>query len=108
MDIYKINTIIIINLVLEIILKGYDKTSSDLEENYREELVVSQYIQPEISYSKKGYEWIEKIFDAIYNKSAIEIKYQKLNKEPELKIISPQLPCCFTLPFKALVKFSAC
>ena len=79
------------NAAMSKILKGYDKTSSDLEENYREELVVSQYIQPEISYSKKGYEWIEKIFDATYNKSAIEIKYQKLNKEPELKIISPYL-----------------
>jgi predicted DNA-binding transcriptional regulator YafY len=79
------------NAAMSKILKGYDKTSSNLEENYREELVVAQYIQPEISYSKKGYEWIERIFDSIYNKSAIEIKYQKINKEPEIKVISPYL-----------------
>jgi predicted DNA-binding transcriptional regulator YafY len=73
------------------ILKGFDRTSDNLEENYREELVVTQYIQPEISHSKKGYEWIEKIFDSIYNKTSIEINYQKPNKDAEYKVISPYL-----------------
>lgn len=79
------------NSAMSKILKGYDKTAENIEDSYKENLVVTQYIQPEISHSKKGYEWIEKIFDAIYNKTAIEIKYQKLNKDPEHKIISPYL-----------------
>jgi predicted DNA-binding transcriptional regulator YafY len=73
------------------ILKGYDKTSDTIEDSYREQLVVTQYIQPEISHSKKGYEWIEKIFDSIFNKTSITVVYQKPNKEAEIKIISPYL-----------------
>ena len=73
------------------ILKGYDKTSDTIEDSYREKLVVTQYIQPEISHSKKGYEWIENIFDSIFNKTSISVVYQKPNKEPEIKIISPCL-----------------
>lgn len=79
------------NSAMSKILKGFDKTSDTLEESYREELVATQFIQPEISHSKKGYEWIEKIFDSIYNKSVIEINYQKPNKEVETKVISPYL-----------------
>jgi|688.fasta_scaffold113539_2 predicted DNA-binding transcriptional regulator YafY len=79
------------NSAMSKILKGFDRTSDTLEENYREELVVTQYIQPEISHSKKGYEWIEKIFDSIYNKTSIEINYQKPNKDAEYKVISPYL-----------------
>jgi predicted DNA-binding transcriptional regulator YafY len=48
-------------------------------------------IQPEISYGNKGYEWIEPIFNAIINKEAIEIIYQKAKSEPEKKIISPYI-----------------
>ena len=73
------------------ILKGFDRTSNKLEENYREELVITQYIQPEISHSKKGYEWIEKVFDSIFNKTSVTLLYQKPNKEAEIKIISPYL-----------------
>jgi predicted DNA-binding transcriptional regulator YafY len=79
------------NSAMSKILKGYDKTSDTVEDSYREQLVVTQYIQPEISHSKKGYEWIEKIFDSIYNKTSITIVYQKPNKEAEIKIISPYL-----------------
>ena len=79
------------NSAMSKVLKGYDRTSNKLEENYREELVVTQYIQPEISHSKKGYEWIEKVFDSIFNKTSITVVYQKPNKEAEIKIISPYL-----------------
>jgi predicted DNA-binding transcriptional regulator YafY len=79
------------NSAMSKILKGYDKTSDTIEDSYREQLVVTQYIQPEISHSKKGYEWIEKIFDSIFNKTSITVVYQKPNKEAEIKIISPYL-----------------
>ena len=79
------------NSAMSKILKGYDKTSDTIEDSYREKLVVTQYIQPEISHSKKGYEWIENIFDSIFNKTSISVVYQKPNKEPEIKIISPCL-----------------
>ena len=79
------------NSAMSKILKGYDKTSDTIEDSYREQLVVTQYIQPEISHSKKGYEWIEKVFDSIFNKTSITIVYQKPNKEAEIKIISPYL-----------------
>jgi predicted DNA-binding transcriptional regulator YafY len=79
------------NSAMSKILKGYDKTSDTIEDSYREELVVTQYIQPEISHSKKGYDWIEKVFDSIFNKTAIIVVYQKPNMEAEIKIISPYL-----------------
>lgn len=79
------------NSAMSKILKGYDKTSDTIEDSYREQLVVTQYIQPEISHSKKGYGWIEKLFDSIFNKTSISVVYQKPNKEAEIKIISPYL-----------------
>jgi integrase len=62
------------------ILKGFDRTSDTLEENYREELVVTQYIQPEISHSKKGYEMVRPT-DSLtlndYNIGDAVIKYRE-------------------------------
>jgi len=79
------------NSAISKILKGYDTTSDKIDEDLKQELISNQIIQPEISYSKIGYKWIEPIFDSILNRSSIEIIYQKAGKDSETKIISPYL-----------------
>jgi predicted DNA-binding transcriptional regulator YafY len=49
------------------------------------------FILPEISYGKTGYEWIETIFEAIKNKETIEIVYRKNSKDISTKTLSPYL-----------------
>ena len=46
-------------------------------------------IQPEFQKSVVGVEYIEPILNAILERNAIEIQYQKEGQEPEIKIISP-------------------
>lgn len=49
------------------------------------------FILPEISYGKSGYEWIETLFEAINNQETIEIIYRKNSKETSTKTLSPYL-----------------
>jgi len=71
--------------------KILDKILSDIAKGKKATNINIKAIQPEISYGNKGYEWIEPIFNAILNKEAIEIVYQKAKSEPEKKIISPYI-----------------
>ena len=48
-------------------------------------------IQPEQTQSVVGVEYIEPIINAILERNAIEIEYQKKGEKPETKIISPAL-----------------
>jgi predicted DNA-binding transcriptional regulator YafY len=49
------------------------------------------FIIPEISYGKSGYEWIEILFEAINKKETIEIVYRKNANEISKKTLSPYL-----------------
>ena len=72
--------------------KILDKVLSDLTKGKKiKNLKSFNAIQPEISYGNKGYEWIEPIFNAIINKEAIELVYQKAKSAPEKKILSPYI-----------------
>ena len=79
------------NSAISKVLKGYDSTSENINENLKVEIANLQIIQPEISHSKIGYQWIEPIFDSILKKNAIEIVYQKFGEDPQKKILSPYL-----------------
>lgn len=62
-----------------------DKTAPKSTSTYK------NFIIPEISYGKSGYEWIEILFEAINNKETIEIVYRKNAKEISNKTLSPYL-----------------
>jgi len=79
------------NSAVSKVLRGYDSTSDDINENLKAEIARVKVIQPDISHSKIGYQWIEQIFDSIMKKNAIEIIYQKFGDEPKKKTISPYL-----------------
>jgi len=73
------------------ILKGYDTTSNEINDNLKSEITKIRIIQPQTSNSKIGHQWIEPIFDSILRKNTIEIIYQKIGEEPQIKVISPYL-----------------
>ncbi len=49
------------------------------------------FILPEISFGKSGYEWIETLFEAINKQESIEIVYRKNPNEISNKTLSPYL-----------------
>lgn len=49
------------------------------------------YIIPEISFGKSGYEWIEQLFEAIIKEKSVEVVYRKNANEISNKILSPYL-----------------
>jgi predicted DNA-binding transcriptional regulator YafY len=51
----------------------------------------NNYILPEVSYGKSGYEWIETLFEAIKNEWTIEIVYRKNSNEISTKTLSPYI-----------------
>jgi len=53
--------------------------------------VNKNYIIPEISFGKSGYEWIEQLFEAIIKEESIEIIYRKNANEISNKTLSPYL-----------------
>ena len=62
-----------------------DKTIQNSKKSFQ------NYILPEISYGKSGYEWIETLFEAIKNKETIEIVYRKNANDITNKTLSPYL-----------------
>ena len=79
------------NSAISKILRGYDSTSDNINENLKVEIAKVNIIQPEISHSKIGYQWIEPIFDSILKRNTIEVVYQKFGEDPTKKLLSPYL-----------------
>lgn len=49
------------------------------------------FILPELSHGKSGYEWIETLFEAIHKKESIDVVYRKNENEISEKTLSPYL-----------------
>lgn len=49
------------------------------------------FILPELSHGKSGYEWIETLFEAIHKKESITVIYRKNENEVSTKTLSPYL-----------------
>lgn len=74
------------------IYKKYNKLKKKvLQDISKGEATNYNFILPELSHGKSGYEWIEILFEAINRKESIKIIYQKTGQEPSKKILSPYL-----------------
>ena len=74
------------------IYKKYNKLKKKvLQDISKGENTKYNFILPELSHGKSGYEWIETLFEAINKKETINIIYQKNGAQPSNKNLSPYL-----------------
>jgi predicted DNA-binding transcriptional regulator YafY len=74
------------------IYKKYNKLKKKvLQDISKGENTKYNFILPELSHGKSGYEWIETLFEAINKKETVDIVYQKYGQEPSNKSLSPYL-----------------
>jgi predicted DNA-binding transcriptional regulator YafY len=74
------------------IYKKYNKLKKKvLQDISKGENTKYNFILPELSHGKSGYEWIETLFEAINKQETIDIIYQKHGQLPSNKSLSPYL-----------------
>ena len=74
------------------IFKKYNKLKKKvLQDISKGENTNYNFILPELSHGKSGYEWIETLFEAINKKETIDLVYKKNGQEPSKKSLSPYL-----------------
>ena len=74
------------------IYKKYNKLKKKvLQDISKGESTNYNFILPELSHGKSGYEWIETLFEAIKEQETIDIIYQKHGQLPSNKSLSPYL-----------------